>query len=77
MNNIVIRFNNLKESSFFEVSFDKRLSFDDNFRLLKGIYPINMSNYYIYDREKDVFLSKNTPLKDFNFAKYHEFDLFI
>lgn len=76
MNSIVIRFNNIKEASFFEVTFDKRLSFIDNFKLLKEIHPINISNLYIYDRDKKAFLLKDVPLKEFNFPHFIELDLF-
>ena len=76
-NTIIFRFNNINKSSFFEVSFDQRLSFIENFDLLKDIYPINITNFYIYDREMKDFLLKDIPLKEFSFSCFKELDLFL
>ena len=69
MNKVIFRFYRLTKNDFFEVSFDTRLSFYENFRLLKDIYHIEDS-IHIYDGDKGIFLSMNVPLNTFNFAYY-------
>lgn len=74
MNKIIFRFYLVKEGKFIEVAFDSRLSFNDNFKLLNSIYPID--NYKIYDKDNNAFLSLNVPLKDFNFSYYTKLCIF-
>lgn len=72
MNSIIFRFYLASKLDYFEVCFDTRLSFKDNFLLLKDIYPINTSKLHIYDEKYHKFLALNTALSNFNFPYYKE-----
>lgn len=76
MNEIVIRFIVLKKDDYFDVKFDTRLSFIDNFILLRDLYPIDVKQYHIYDLENQAFLSLNKPIYEYNFAYYTRLYLF-
>lgn len=77
MNNIVFRFYLVKENKYFEVSFDSRLSFKDNFKLLQDIYPINIDTLNVYDKVNSVFLAIDVPISEFCFKRYTDLELLI
>ena len=60
---IPIRFVSVKNNEIFEVNLDKRLSFDDNFKLLKELIKIDYKNFYIFDPIRKIFLRKDISLK--------------
>lgn len=70
MNKLLFGFYIVKKGVLIEASFDSRLNFIDNFRLLETMYPINIDELFIYDKNHDKFLSKNEPLNRFNFNRY-------
>lgn len=70
MNKLVFRFYVIKENRFFEVSFDSRISFIENFKLIQEIYPFSIADKHIYDIEKGTFLNLNVPLSLFNFSAF-------
>jgi len=67
MNKIYLKLIFIKNNKIVEVVFDKRLSFKDNFRLLKAIMPcVDTEGFYIFDKNINVFLDTNEPIKNFN-----------
>lgn len=76
MNKIVFRFYEIKNNDFFEVSFDSRLSFIDNFRLLNDIYFIPINTIHIYDETSKSFLDMDIPIEKFGFYHYNKLFLF-
>lgn len=76
MNKIVFRFYEIKNNDFFEVSFDSRLSFIDNFRLLNEIYSIPINTIHIYDETSKTFLDMDIPIEKFGFSHYNKLFLF-
>lgn len=67
MNKIILRFNVIKSGQVFEVIFDKRLSFIDNFKLLKELNSFELEkDMYIYDLDRVQVLRKDVPLSEFN-----------
>lgn len=70
MNKILLRFYIVKSSELIEVIFDSRLSFIENFELLKTIKTLSFKQEnYIYDLEKHVALNKEAPLSSFKLPK--------
>ena len=68
MDKIILRFNVIKSGQVFEVIFDKRLSFIENFKLLKEINSFELEkDMYIYDLDRIQALKKDIPLNEFNF----------
>lgn len=54
-----------------EVIFDARLSFMENFNLLKEILPISLNDdSYIIDPYRTIALRKDIALKEFNFKNF-------
>ena len=71
MNKIILRFFIVKNKKVFEVIFDTRLNFNENFRLLKDIYDIGeIGEKYIVDINKNIALKKDTPIGEFNFQSF-------
>ena len=71
MNKIILRFCLIKNKKVFEVIFDTRLDFNENFKLLKEIYDIGeISEKYIVDMNKNIALRKDIPIGDFNFQSF-------
>ena len=67
MNKIILRINVIKSGQVFEVIFDKRLSFIDNFKLLKELNSFELEkDMYIYDLDRVQVLRKDVPLSEFN-----------
>ena len=73
---IQIRFRIVKNSRIIEASFDERLSFKDNLRLLSEICDEEIGNAEIYDPVKRIFLDKEVPLSSFSIQYYVSFYLF-
>lgn len=66
MNKIYLKLIFIKDSKVIEVIFDKRLSFKDNFRLLKAlITTIDIDSFYVFDKNRGIFLDKEEPIKYF------------
>lgn len=71
MHKIILRFYLVKDKSVFETIFDTRLSFFDNFKLLKEIYSINFNDdSYIIDPYRTIALRKDIILSEFNFKNF-------
>lgn len=67
MNKIYLRLIFVKDNRVIETIFDKRLSFKDNLRLLKALIPeIDIENFHIFDKNINIFLDINEPIKSFN-----------
>lgn len=76
MNKIILRFIIVKENKTFEVIFDQRLSFIENFKLLKGVCNLDIDRVYIFDIKKQIALKKNISLRDFNFKNFKTLYIF-
>ncbi len=77
MNKILLRFNIINNNEIFEVIFDTRLSFNDNFKLLGEIYHFKLKDdNYIFDLVKDIPLRKDVPLKSFNLPNFMTLSIF-
>lgn len=76
MYELLIRFRLIKNNDIYEVVFDSRLSFEENFVLLKKIIGIDLSKYKVYDFNKRIFLKRNTSLNEFNFDRFVQLYLF-
>lgn len=67
---ILFRFRIVRNDRIYEVYFDDRLSFDDNFRLLRNILNELNDGLEIFDPVKKVFLNKSVPIRKFCFAEF-------
>lgn len=76
MNEILFRFYDVKNNDTFEVSFDKRLSFKDNFKLLSNITLINYDDIKIFEPNKNVFLDLEIMVAYYQFAYFECLYLF-
>ena len=76
MYELLIRFRLIKNNDIYEVIFDSRLSFEENFVLLKKIIGIDLLKYKVYDFNKKIFLKRNISLNEFNFDRFVQLYLF-
>ena len=76
MNKIILRFIVVKQNKTFEVVFDQRLSFIENFTLLKDIYYVDINKSYIMDNNKKIALKRDVPLSKFNFKNFKTLYIF-
>lgn len=76
MNKIIFRFYIVKDFDYFEVCFDSRLSFIENFKLLNDLKAIDTSNLKIYDLESNSFLCLDKPISSMNFTYYNKLYLY-
>ncbi len=76
MYELLIRFRLIKSSDIYEVIFDSRLSFEENFVLLKKIINIDLAKYRVYDFNKKIFLKRDVSLAEFNFDRFVQLYLF-
>lgn len=71
MNKVILRFCLMNNKKVIEVIFDARLSFMENFNLLKDILPISVNDdSYIIDPYRTIALRKDIALKEFNFKNF-------
>ena len=77
MNKVILRFCIVKNGEVFEAVFDGRLSFLENFALLKTIssYGIDKHNRII-DIDRHITLNKDVPLSSFDFPNFMTLYLF-
>jgi len=76
MYQIVLRFKIIRNNHILEVTFDERLSFKENFKLLETIANEDLKKIIVYDPNKKLFLNTDIPLKEFNFSYFMSFYLF-
>lgn len=75
-NQVILRFYVVATRQVFEVIFDTRLSFNENFLLLHDIYDYELSeNDYIIDDECRA-LAKDVPLRLFHFKLFTTLSIF-
>ncbi len=53
-----------------EVRFDSRLSFRENFALLKQMLGRDYENADVYDPDKKIFLDRNISLAEYGFSGF-------
>lgn len=71
MNNIILRLYLISKKQVMEVIFDSRLSFIENFKLLKELLPVELNDdSYIIDPYRTIALRKDVALKEFNFKNF-------
>ena len=70
MHEILIRFRFITEEKTIECALDERLSFRENFLLLKELSEIDCKEILIYDPQKKIFLAEDLPLKQFNICRF-------
>ena len=77
MNKVILRFCTVKSGEVFEVVFDRRLSFLENFALLKTISSYFIDEHsYIIDIERHLALKKDVPLSSFDLPNFRTLYLF-
>ena len=69
MYEVLFRLKFIKSNRVIECVFDERLSFKDNFRLLKELTKIN-DDFEIYDPDKKIFLKKEIPIREFGISRF-------
>ena len=60
-----------------EVFLDERLSFTENFEMLKSLCDKDYTKAEVYDPYKKVFLDRNTSLSEFGFQGFVFLKLFL
>lgn len=76
MNKIIFRFHIVKNNEYFEVTFDNRLSFNENFNLLNDIYPLSFNNFQIFDENSNSFLDLDVEIREYGFSYYNKLLIF-
>ena len=74
---IAFRFIEAVNGNSLEVFLDERLSFKENFEMLKKLLDKDYTKAKIYDPHKKVFLDRNTALREFEFKGFVSLKLFI
>ncbi len=70
MNRIILRFIIVKDNKTFEVIFDSRLTFIQNFKMLKDVLDVDIERLVIMDNKKQIALRKDVPINEFNFKNF-------
>ena len=70
MHKVMIRFRIVKNGDIIETALDERLSFNDNFVMLREISDVELNRFEIYDPHKKIFLDRNIPLHSFGFNSF-------
>ena len=73
---VPIRFVLVKSSEILEVKLDIRLSFEDNFKIIKKLIKTNYDNIYVFDPIRKIFLRRDLPLFNFEIETFRMFYLF-
>jgi hypothetical protein len=76
MNEVYLRLTDVVRQETVEVRFDRRLSFRENFSLLKQMIKRDYEEAEVYDPDKKIFLDRNIPLSEFEFAGFVRLHLF-
>lgn len=75
MNKVLLRLKDLPTSKIYEVYFDDRLSFKENFQLLSKMINEDLTNRYVYDASKNIFLDNEIPIHNFRISIFTMFFL--
>ena len=73
---VPIRFVLVKSSEILEVKLDIRLSFEDNFKIIKKLIKTKYDNIYVFDPIRKIFLRRDLPLFNFEIETFRMFYLF-
>ena len=77
MYSVLLRLIMVSNSESIEVNFDSRLSFEDNLKYLSKIDQRYISNdYHIFDKNKNMFISKKHPLNEMGIRSFMTFHLY-
>ena len=76
MYEVLIRFKIVKKNRYLEVSFDSRLSFKDNLKILSELVDVDLSDMYVYDPVKRIFLDREIPVSEFDISYFISLQLF-
>ena len=75
MSNVLLRLKDLASKQSYEVSFDDRLSFKENLKLLSTMIDDNLENRYIFDVSKNIFLDNEIAIYNFHISIFTMFFL--
>ena len=76
MAEVYFRLTDVVRRETFEVRFDSRLSFRNNFSILSQMIGKDYSEAEIYDPDKKIVLDRNIPLTEYEFAGFIRLHLF-
>ena len=65
-----MRLKMVRNGRIIEVWLDERLSFNDNFAMLKDMTEEDLDDVRVYDPPKKIFLDRNVPLADYGFRGF-------
>ena len=73
---IPVRLMFVKNNRIVEVKMDKRLSFEDNFKMLNKLWNYSDEKFYVFDPIRKIFLRRDIPLLQFEIETFRMFHLF-
>lgn len=73
---IPVRLMFVKNNKIVEVKMDKRLSFEDNFKMLNKLWKYKDEKFYVFDPIRKIFLRRDIPLLQFEIETFRMFHLF-
>ena len=76
MYEVLLRFKVIKTGLIFEAILDSRLSFKENFKILEDMLNIKLTNMYVFDAEKKIFLDEYISIEKYNIKSFMFFYLF-
>ncbi len=76
MNEVYLRLTDVVRQETIEVRFDRRLSFRENFSLLKQMIKRDYEEAEVYDPDKKIFLDRNIPLAEYELTGFVRLHLF-
>lgn len=71
-----MRLKMVRNGRIIEVWLDERLSFNDNFAMLKDMTEEDLDDVRVYDPLKKIFLDRNVPLADYGFRGFMKLHIF-
>ena len=76
MYKLLVRFLLVHNNQVIEVYLDKRLSFNENLKIIKDLIELDKDEFYIYDPIRKIFLDRNISLSSFKIETFRMFYLF-
>ena len=76
MHKLTVRMKDVRSGQIIEAGLDERLSFKENFALLKQMTEIPLDETRVYDPYKKIFLDRNIALLEFHFSSFVLLHLF-
>ena len=76
MNKVYLTLKMIRSNETIDVIFDEKLSFKENFELLKEIKDIETGNMYIYDPFSHLYLKDDIPIRSYNLNNHMYFEVY-